>query len=131
MEHPFVQFLVERELVPEPVARRLKRARPFRREPLGMIAVNHGLLSPDQIDEILDNQGKDNRRFGEIAVSLGFMTEEQVQTLLTIQDFRSASLFGEALALGGVLPCQEMARYLGAYLLKDQELVEIMTSASR
>ncbi len=126
MGNPFVQFLIERDLVSASVARQLTAKHRFVREPIGMIAAGHGLLHPDQIDVILDRQRECKLRFGEVAVELGLLTPEQVMTLLKIQEFRTAADIGEALALAGVMSCEDMARYLGASLMRDNEVIEMI-----
>src|SRR5512133_2110359 len=103
MQHPFVEYLATRDLVTEVEVRQLEGTIRLAREPIGMIAVSHGLLSASQIDKILDKQRHSKDRFGEIAVELGFLTPEQVQTLVKIQELRTACAITEALALGGML----------------------------
>lgn len=126
MENAFARFLVERDLVPPQVARRLSEGWHSEREPLGMIALAHGLLRPEQIDEILDVQRERPRLFGEIAVELGYLSQDRVNRLLKIQAFRVAVNLGEVLTLSGIISCEDMARYLGAYLLHDRELASIL-----
>lgn len=130
MKHPFVEFLVERDLIPPNVARQLAEHKRFVREPIGMIAVSHGLLRTDQIDIILDRQREEpDRRFGEIAVELKCLTEQQVSALVKIQEFRVPADITEALALGGVLSVEDATRYLGTYLVSDQEMAAMMADA--
>jgi len=121
----FVQYLLERELVPEPVGRRLAQRHSVR-EPIGMIAVSHGLISPTEIDIILDRQRATQEKFGEAAVALGMLTPEQVDILIKLQEFRSSAEIAEALALSGTLTIEDAARYLGAFLVRDRELAAIM-----
>jgi hypothetical protein len=121
----FVQYLIERGLVPEPVGRRLAHRHSVR-EPIGMIAVSHGLISPMEIDVILDRQRATQEKFGEAAVALGMLTAEQVDLLIKIQEFRSSSEIAEALALSGTLTIEDAARYLGAFLVRDRELASII-----
>ena len=129
MQNPFVQFLIERDLVSAGVARQLTEKNRFVREPIGMIAAGHGLLHPNQIDVILDQQRQCKKRFGELAVELGYLTDDQVKTLLKIQEFRTAADVGEALALANVFSCEDLARYLGAFLLRDREVIDMLTGA--
>lgn len=126
MRHPFVEFVIERDLVPAGAITRLVQSNRYVREPIGMIALSHGLLTPDQIDAILDRQRGSNKRFGELGVELGFLTPQQVETLVKIQEFRVASGISEALALSGTLSCEDAARCLGAFFLRDQELADIL-----
>jgi hypothetical protein len=114
--HSFVQFLTEQGALPQYLSHHLGQRR-FVREPIGMIAVGHGVLTPDQIDAVLTRQRSSGERFGSIAVELGFLTQQQVDVLLQIQEFRSSAEIVEDLALAGVLPLQDGVRQLGAALL--------------
>lgn len=127
MQHPFLDYLAERDLVTEGLARQLEERIRLAREPIGMIALGHGLLTTAQIDTILDRQKHCSIRFGEIAVQLGFLTGEQVETLVRIQGLRSAVAFAETLALGGVLRYEDAVRYLGTFFARDDEMVELMS----
>jgi len=126
MPHPFVEFLIEREVVPQNVAKRLIE-RQVIREPIGMIAASHGILNSIQIDLILDRQRGGKDRFGDIAVTLGLLTREQVETLIKIQEFRTSSEIAEALSLGGVLAVEDAARYLGFFLMRDKEMLALIS----
>ncbi|HOA74861.1 MAG TPA: hypothetical protein PL151_18330 [Phycisphaerae bacterium] len=127
MQHPFITFLMERQLIPAHASRHLSGMRALVREPIGMIAVGHGLLAAHEIDRILDRQRESTDRFGEIAVEMGVLTAEQVETLIKIQEFRTASAICEALSLAGILPCEDAFRYLGAYLAGDAEMLAMLT----
>ena len=98
----------------------------FVREPLGVIAAHHGLLTPDQIDLILDQQRNSSDRFGEIAVELGLLESEQVGDLVQVQGFRSYVDVAEVLVLGNVLSFEDVIRYLGSYLADDREEIEMI-----
>lgn len=125
MVHPFLSYLIERDIIDKPTADHMS-GRAFIREPIGMIAVSHGLLNAVQIDEILDRQRSSSDRFGEIAVSLGCLTREQVDNLVSIQDFRTACSIAEALTLSGQLRYEEAVRYLGAFFASDAEMAEMI-----
>lgn len=126
MNNPFVEYLISRDLVSAGVARQLVEHSRTPRDPVGMIAVAHGLLLPDQIDLILDEQRQSGERFGEAAVRLGFVTEDQVGLLLKVQELRAAAEIGEALVLAGVLEFEEMAQDLGGFLMRGQEVMEMI-----
>jgi hypothetical protein len=128
MQHPFVQFLIDRDLVSPAAAQQLLGRGCLVREPIGMIALSHGLLQATQIDAILDWQRNCSERFGEIAVSLGFLTAAQVDLLVKIQEFRAACAITEALALSDVLGYEDSVRYLGAFLAGDAEVVAMMAT---
>jgi hypothetical protein len=126
MHHPFVQYLIDRDYVPGRIARKLAEKKRYIREPVGMIAVAHGLLHPNQIDEVLDDQRESKRLFGEIAVDRGFLTQQEVDTLIKIQEFRVAADIAESLALAGVMTCEDAVQYLGSYLIRDHEVAAMI-----
>ena len=129
MSHPFVEFLIERDLVPAAVGQQLGEKCRLVREPIGMIAVAHGLIQASEIDVILDRQRACKQRFGEIAVQLGILTRQQVEALVKIQEFRTSAGIAEALALAGVLACEDAVQYLGAFLVRDREVEAMMSEA--
>jgi len=65
----FAEYLLERDLIPKGVSQKLAE-RQFVRDPISIIAVGHGLLTPTQIDQILDRQRERRDHFGEIAIEL-------------------------------------------------------------
>jgi hypothetical protein len=79
-----------------------------------MIAVDHGLIIGQQIDEILNRQRESKLKFGELAVEMGLPTPDKVRTLLQIQQSRMLTDTVEALALAGVIPLMT-----GVHLLSD------------
>ncbi len=103
MKLPFVQFLISSGEIPEGAANRISQRAVHNKEPIGMIAVDHGLIVGHQIDEILDRQRHSKLKFGELAIDMGLFTQEKVQTLLQIQQFRTLARVMEALALANVL----------------------------
>ena len=129
MSHPFVEFLIEGDLAPQEVGGQLAGQSKFIREPIGMIAVSHGLIQSEQIDVILDRQRECKQRFGEIAVELGFLAHGQVNTLVKIQEFRAAGNIAECLALAGVLSFEDAAQCLGAFLVRDCEVEAMISEA--
>ncbi len=98
--------------------RDLLRAGP---EPIGAIAYSYGMITGADIDIILDEQRVSRRRFGEIAVSLGILEEEQVVVLLRIQQLRAASEIAEALSLSGVCSFDDAVSHLGRFLARTPE----------
>ena len=114
MKVPFVRFLLSRGEISEEMADQIGRWPLRHREPIGMIAVDHGLIIGQQIDEILDRQRESKLKFGELAVEMGFLTPDKVRTLLHIQHSRMLTGTVEALALAGVVPLMT-----GVHLLSD------------
>jgi hypothetical protein len=127
MDNAFLDHLVDQGLVTPEVAAHINQKGHYVLEPIGSIAAHHGLLRPDHIDAILDEQRRSGNRFGEIAVRLGFMTEEQVQTLVDIQQFRSHAEIAEALVLAGLVSHEDAVQMLGAFVVGDSEVLDIVS----
>lgn len=53
--------------------------------PVGELAKQHGWLTPEQIEQILEEQALTGERFGRTAVRMAFLTDSQVAHLLSIQ----------------------------------------------
>ena len=61
-----------------------------KRRPIGRILLNEGLITLQQIGEVLSSMGKmgkekDDKTFGDVAVEKGFITEDQLEKALKIQ----------------------------------------------
>ena len=73
--HIFGRFMVEQKMISQQTLE----------EVLGLIAVSEKLLSPEQADKINNRQAFEDKRFGDIAVEMGYLTESQVSRLLQLQ----------------------------------------------
>ena len=65
---------------------------------------------------MLDEQRRNYRLFGEIAMSMGMLTRAQVDALLGIQRLRRATEAAEALASSGIGPIDGVMAELGRFL---------------
>jgi signal transduction histidine kinase len=73
------------------------------RRPLGAIATNKGLLTSNQISRILsENALMPERCFGQAAIDLGYLTEEELAVLLYEQTKETPSLNAILVELGFV-----------------------------
>jgi hypothetical protein len=73
------------------------------REPIGRLAMLHGLLSGVDVEEVLRQQRYNDQRFGEVAVRMGMITREQLDVLFRGQAIRACLELIEDLALAGAL----------------------------
>ena len=112
----FAEFLLRQERISSETAQNVSDWVSEARLPIGMIAVAHGLLSYQQIDELLKRERSPDTRFGDVVVEMGFLTRDQVETLLAIQRFRQSMDLAERLAVAGVLPLRQAASALGEFL---------------
>ena len=57
----------------------------LRVQPIGEIAVQHGLLTTEQVVRVCEEQKNCEFFFGELAKKLGFLTAEQLEFLIQAQ----------------------------------------------
>lgn len=81
----FGRYLVEENVIDEPMLSKLLKEQAETRVKLGMMAVAEGLITNDQADQINKKQQTEDKRFGDIAVEIGALTEAQVDSLLAKQ----------------------------------------------
>lgn len=81
---------------------------------VGLLAINAGLMTTEQVDHVLIRQIHENRHFGELAVEEGFLTAEQVNSLLK-QQIPVYLLIGQRLVENGVLTDTELENLIADY----------------
>ncbi len=110
MRREFADYLMGKGVIGEEALQRLADDGWNIRDPIGLLAYAHGLLPVESIDEVLTTQKDLDLRFGETAVRMGLLSDQQVEVLLLIQQYRSALELGEALALKGELGFDQVMR---------------------
>lgn len=81
----FGQYLVSRRKLTLDQLEEVKAAGVKTRVKLGLIAISEKILTEKQADEINRKQAIMDKRFGDIAIELGYLTGEQVSKLLDLQ----------------------------------------------
>lgn len=98
---------------------------------MGLLAVEEGLITVKQTDEINRLQTIKDKRFGDLAVEEGYLTEEQVCKLLKKQG-NAYLLFVQGITEKGILNLDELHKELNAYMedegLTESELEDIKSS---
>ena len=112
----FFSYLLAKGVITEDAHELLAGCRPSAREPIGMIAVQHGLIRGGQIDRVLDAQRTSKLRFGELAVQMRLLSRDQVDRLLQVQDIRVVTDLVESLVLAGVLETGQVLQHLAGFL---------------
>lgn len=74
---------------------------------LGVLAVQEKCLSGRQLRDVLDFQMEGGGRFGEVAMKMGFLNEENVDAILKIQGENHIKI-GEVLVLSGSIRRADM-----------------------
>lgn len=86
-------------------------------DPVGLIAVEHGLLVGEQVEAILERQNGCDWRFGEVAVAAGYLTKPDLDRILEVQKHRRWSSVAEAVILAGILPSERVYRAFAEFVL--------------
>ena len=66
---------------------------------IGALALRVNLLTIDQVDDIVNEQERSRKLFGEIAIELGFVCKHDVERLLELQRFYWIFEIGELVFL--------------------------------
>ena len=119
MRKAFLEYLATEGIISPDVAENLQGLLRGVPEPIGSIAFSYGMITGSDIDVILDEQRRDYRPFGEIAMDMGMLRREQVETLLRVQQVRGATDTAEALALSGVCSVEDTLKQLSRFLLAE------------
>ncbi|RMG19446.1 MAG: hypothetical protein D6729_05215 [Deltaproteobacteria bacterium] len=110
----FGQFLLERGVVSRDALVTALELQDERNMRLGAYAVRRGYMTEADAERLNHQQLTVDRRFGELAVEAGLLTPEQVQELLTLQQ-NDYLLLGEALLELGQLDRATLERELKAF----------------
>lgn len=81
---------------------------------LGVLAINAGYLTAQQVDECHSLQARKDKRMGDIAVELGYITDAQVEELLRSQKSGYLAL-GQAIVDAGYMNNAQLEEALNSY----------------
>lgn len=119
MKHHFAQYLVSSGEIDPRALERVSEVTWEAREPIGRLALMHGLLDPNAIERVLEHQQRTREPFGQIAIQLGIMSRDQLCTLLNGQGARACVEMIEDLALGGAITIQHGLDALSRFITSD------------
>ncbi len=88
----YARYLVRAGLVKAHEALLAMEMQQARRPLLGHLAKNERMLSAGQVEQIVEAQRAVQRRFGDLAVELNFLTPTQVLSLLQLQEDETPTL---------------------------------------
>ena len=110
----FGNYLLNNRLVePAQLAEALSALKTTRVK-LGVLAINAGYMTAEQVEKVHAEQQRMDKRIGEIAVAMGFMTNAQVDELFSAQS-GSHLLLGQALVDRGYMSNSDFETALNAY----------------
>jgi hypothetical protein len=107
----FGEFLLQKGIVTRLQLDEGLRLQQERNRPLGLMAIDFGLLSTEQVVRILEEQLISDEPFGQVAVRLGLLSEESLRMLLS-QQAEEHLLIGQALIAKGYVRMEEIERLL-------------------
>lgn len=81
---------------------------------IGVLAINSGLLTADQVQEIHSLQSLQDKRFGEIAIEKGYITQVQLEELLG-QQKKGHLLLSQVILDKGYLTLESLEKALKDY----------------
>lgn len=116
MPNAFVEFLTENGRITQDQAHNLDAWLRHDPQPLGMIAMSHGLLTGHEIDEVLQRQSETRELFGDVAVKTALLTNQQLERILEVQQFRRHVTVVESLALSGRMGIEDAAECFAEFL---------------
>lgn len=86
---------------------------------LGVLAINAGLMTAEQVEHVNITQQSVDKRFGDLAVELGYVTADDVEKLLAQQP-TDYLLLGQTLVNNGALTNAEFEKALKDYKAENQ-----------
>ena len=86
---------------------------------LGVLAINAGLMTAEQVEHVNVTQQSVDKRFGDLAIELGYVTAEDVDRLLSEQP-TDYLLLGQTLVNNGALTNAQFERAIKDYKEKNQ-----------
>ena len=96
----------------------LPRPGPWSRSGLtiGALSLRLDALTLENIDAIIEQQAREPKLFGELAVKLGFLSAQKIERLLQIQQLHWALEIGEMLVLASMIDLPRLVELLGRFL---------------
>lgn len=110
----FGEYLVVQNIIREKDLARALELQKTDRVPLGQLAMQQGLIDNKQLFRILSRQRKPedkDKNFGKLATEMGFLTQDQIETLLERQTHTNR-LLGEILVSQGLVSQMELIKAL-------------------
>ena len=86
---------------------------------LGVLAINAGLMTAQQVEHVNITQQSVDKRFGDLAVELGYVTNDDIERLLSQQP-TDYLLLGQTLVNNGVLTNSQFESAINAYKAETQ-----------
>lgn len=112
-------YLLEKGIISKEQLRDLLAEKNKVRVKLGLIAVAEGLMTPEEADRVNRLQTVMDKRFGDIAVERGYLTEGHVEALLKKQG-NAYLAFAQALEDQQLMSVDQLEQYMIDFQLENQ-----------
>ena len=116
----FGDFLLARQLVTEAALEEALELQRVNHQPLGKCAEGLGYITRRENVAILLKQLKVGKKYGDVALEMGLMNQDQLNQALQAQR-KSLFLLGTILVRKGVLTRKEMVFALKEFVLSEQK----------
>ena len=125
----FGNYLVRKNIITEDEFLTIKMELDKTRVKLGLIAVSEKLMTEEQAEEVNHKQMQQDRRFGDIAVSLGYLSEVQVERLLALQGshyirFCQSAIDKEIMTLEQIEGAMDYFKKENGFTFSDMEAIK-------
>lgn len=110
----FAQYILNQGLLTPSQVQEVLESRRGAQVKLGILAMNQGFLTAVQVEEIHRLQHTIDKRFGEIALDEGYLSEEQLMILLDTQESDHLN-FGQTLVDKGFMDLEQLQHVLENY----------------
>jgi hypothetical protein len=129
----FGNYLLRQQLVSPSHLIEALRSSSSTRVKLGVLAINAGLMTPEQVEEVHELQKTMDKRIGDIMVDKKYLTVEEVTSLLKSQ--KSGHLvLGQALIDSGHMTTSQFANALKSFKLEnnitDEDFMDLRDAVS-
>lgn len=114
----FGNYLLEKQLISHEALSEAFEIQKNTRLKLGVLAINAGYMTAEQVEKAHDQQQRADKRIGDVMVEMGFLTKEQVEELLQTQP-AGHLLLGQALVDKGYMTNAQFEEALNAYKVEN------------
>jgi len=120
MRAMFSNYLVERGYVDAQEAGQITSNAQNFAEIIGALAMRNGLMTSGQIEEVLSNQ-QSGQLFGQAAVQHGHLSQDDVDRLLDLQALQEALEIGSILILKGRMTSQALVDEISSFFHRFEQ----------
>lgn len=121
MTSAFVQYLVDQGLIGEEHSTEIVAWADKREDPVGLIAVEHGLIAGKQVHELLDRLDGVGLRITDPNEVAGGLTQNRLRILHGIQERRQWIQVVEAILLSGLVSESAILRAYAEFILEHEQ----------